>query len=784
MFLGVPRGLTLAQIFIRLEQEHSGITFNEKVNIMEKKYYTARKTKPDNREIWILEYRHPLVKDPNGKTGKKVRKGLGTSDAKLADEYVKQMNILLSNESFWNPSAKLMAKTMFHHGIVESFYGEIEYVVQGYENKREEIIPLKNPETGYSRVLLLGSTGAGKTTLLRQLLGTDPIKEKFPATSTAKTTVFDSEFILSEGNYKSVVTFYSEGEVREMIKDSLRNAIKKYYSTNDPKETLRIFLEDEEQRFRLSYVIGKIKEKKKFAKYESSILMDDQAYIDIKVTEEEQIKFEEKITKYLDEIIAITRRIITALQAEFKEDKLKDEDKIALEELIESEILDYEGDDLLVLADDIVEEIKERFKLLNPQELETEKFGWPICWKLETPDRESIIKSMRFFSSNSSFLFGKLLTPLVSGLRVQGPFKPENVKNIPKLVIIDGEGLGHIPDTTSNLPSKTIKKFDETDAIILVDSVKNPMQAAPYAVLKSTAISGHYRKLFICFTHFDEVKGDNLPTIQDKVDHVYGSVDNLLGKLETELGYEVKKYLVQHLQDATYYFANLDERFQGTKYDFSNDQLIELSNRLERMIRHIPASEACPEYDVSTLLFKIQSAANRFHNIWDGYLKGSSKVPGIKKAHFTQVKALTRRLGYSGENEYSYLRPISDFWASFSEQISGFLSAPISWSPSNPTEEEKSRKIDEIKKKVSSKLGEYAILNIKEKMISEWQTAYNYVGRGSTALRIDEIDTIYDKTIPIPFDDMNIDTRQFAINITKILKDSIIESGGNTTSIL
>ncbi len=41
-------------------------------------------------------------------------------------------------------------------------------------------------------MLLLGTTGAGKTTLVRQFLGTDPATERFPSTSTAKTTVADT----------------------------------------------------------------------------------------------------------------------------------------------------------------------------------------------------------------------------------------------------------------------------------------------------------------------------------------------------------------------------------------------------------------------------------------------------------------------------------------------------------------------------------------------------------------------------------------------------------------
>ncbi|MCL5027664.1 MAG: ABC transporter ATP-binding protein [Bacteroidetes bacterium] len=751
---------------------------------MGNKYYTARKIKPANREGWVIEFRHPLIKDSNGKTGKKIRRGLGTSDEVEAEKLVQQMNLLLGDDSYWHPSSRSKAKDLFNEGIVNAFYDEVDYIIQNYEKLRDKIIPLKSHEEGYSRVLLLGSTGAGKTTLLRQIMGTDPSTEKFPATSTAKTTVFDSEIILSDGTYKGVISFYTEGETRELIKESIKNAVKKYFATKSDKDTLRIFLEDEEQRFRLSYVIGKIKDKKRFNKYESINSSEEKTSNDNNVTEEEQKLFEIKISNYLERIKTITESIIPFCSSELVKDEiLTDDDKIALEQQTFEYIDSYEDEDLLSLVDDIIEEIKLRFETLDKANLVTEKFGWPIYWHKETLVRNEFLNSIRFFSSNSSFLFGKLLTPLVSGMRVQGPFKSELVSNIPKLIIIDGEGLGHIPDTTSNLPFETISKFKTSDAIVLVDDAQSPMLAPPYAVIKSTAISGHYQKLFICFTHFDTVKGDNLPSIEDKTDHIYGSVDNLLGKLESELGYEVKKFLVNHLIKSTYFLANLDEKFRlDSKYSFSNDQLIEFMNKLETMIHPTNIVSVKPTYDVSTILFKIKKASERFHNIWKGYLYGS--IPNIKKMHFSQVKALARRLGYGWETGYSDFKPISDFWASFNEQISGFLTSPVSWHPSNPTEEQKLHKIDELKQKVSAKIESYAIGNIKNQMLHDWQIAFDgFSGRGSDKPRREKIDSIYNNVIPIISDDLDTITKKFITDMLQIISETIKESDGTLTSI-
>lgn len=751
---------------------------------MSKRYYTARKIKPVNRESWIIEFRHPLLKDSKGKIGKKIRRGLGTTNADKAESLVQQMNILLEDESYWSPAAKQKAKSSFDEGIVNAFYDEIEFQVQDYKKRRDNVLPLKTPQDDYARVLLLGPTAAGKTTLLRQLMGTDPDTERFPATSAAKTTVFDTEIILSEGLYKAVITFYSESETRELVKESIKNSMKKYFATSNERDALRIFLEDEEQRFRLSYVIGKIKDKKRYSKYENFSSEDDTHLFDVRVSDSEQLVFENKIKTYLDQIIKMTNNIVSICKKEYSPDSQSEEDQLILEEIILSEIIDYEGDDLSSLTDDIIEEIKDRFTTLSTTETVTTKFGWPIYWYKESTDRKDFLKSIKYFSSNSSLMFGKLLTPLVSGMRVQGPFKPDFLPNIPKLVILDGEGLGHTPDTTSNLPSRIISSLDSVDAILLIDDAQSPMLASPYTVIKSAAISGHYSKLFLCFTHFDAVKGDNLPTLQDKIDHVYGAVDNLLAKLERELGYDVKKFLSSHLDNSSYYLANLNEKFtDDRKFSFVKDQLIDLINKLENIILPVPISDVYPRYDVSTILFKIQNASKRFHNIWQGYLYGSSSIPGIKKAHFTQIKALSRRLGYGWENEYSFLRPISDFWTSFNEQISNFLSSPVSWRPSNPTDEDKIRKVDEIKKKVSAEIQSYAIANIKSKMISEWQRAYNFSGRGSSFKRAGTIDSIYYNTIPIPEEEMTDQVKNFVRDILSIIKKNVQECGGEFTSI-
>ena len=122
---------------------------------------------------------------------------------------------------------------------------------------RDEAIPLppRQPE-GYRHVLLLGTTGAGKTTLVRQLIGTDPSRERFPSTSTSKTTIHDTEIILDNGGWRAAVTFVSRHEARSYLDECISAAALEIVRNADDATILRRLLNHVDQRFRFSYILG------------------------------------------------------------------------------------------------------------------------------------------------------------------------------------------------------------------------------------------------------------------------------------------------------------------------------------------------------------------------------------------------------------------------------------------------------------------------------------------------------------------------------------------------
>ncbi|HEX4508659.1 MAG TPA: hypothetical protein VH328_01205 [Burkholderiaceae bacterium] len=57
------------------------------------------------------------------------------------------------------------------------------------------------------------------------MVGTDPLKERFPSTSTAKTTVHETEVVLQAGPFCAVVTFFQMEDVREHLRECVSAAV-------------------------------------------------------------------------------------------------------------------------------------------------------------------------------------------------------------------------------------------------------------------------------------------------------------------------------------------------------------------------------------------------------------------------------------------------------------------------------------------------------------------------------------------------------------------------------
>ncbi len=101
--------------------------------------------------------------------------------------------------------------------------------------------------------------------------------------------------------------------------------------------------------------------------------------------------------------------------------------------------------------------------------------------------------------------------------------------------------------------------------------------------------------------------------------------------------------------------------------------------------------------------------------------------------HWTRVKALTRRLGHLGRDEYDTLRPVADLIDSLQTHVRPFLETPLRWEPAHgATDDMMTHAIDKISQDVYRRLHEWVGQRMVRDRIIRWQDAY--ADRGQSAV--------------------------------------------------
>lgn len=753
-----------------------------------KKQFVAALSRSQGRSAWAVIFRHPVRIDPNtGKVGLRVRQGLGETDEIKADQLKDQLNQLLGDESYWSLSAKSDAEKRFHRRVVEIFFHGMEPEENDFGAIRESIITLPTSQNSdYRRALLLGTTGAGKTTLLRQLIGTDPESERFPSTSSAKTTVHETEVVLDTGPFRAAVTFFPVDEVREHLNECISEAVLAAYRGDKDAEVLRKLLMHVNQRFRFNYILGNGPQAPTSDDDDEDdngapTFIDESAadqVIDIDGTNA-------LLSTCISDLRSIAARHGDQLKAEL--DATDEKDQRVVDELFE-EGLDRrlrEDEEFHRISDSLMDEIELRFALLDDKgTVRRNKQGWPQYWSWQTDNRAAFIKAVTRFSSNHAPRFGRLLTPLVNGVRVSGPFVPEwNEGKQPKLVLLDGEGLLHTPKSVVTISTSMIRRIESTDAIILVDNATSPMLAAPVAAMKEMITSGSASKLLLVFTHFDEVKGDNLPNATAKEQHVLASAENVLASIGEDLGPFAKRALRGRLKDACFFVGGIDGHLDAAKkaQNRTLSQLRTLLAAIDTIVEKPAPVHTKPIYDRMNLAFAVQKAAVGFHDTWWARLGLPSKS-GANKEHWKRIWALSRRLGTPGfGDEYDNLKPVADLRKQLQDQLYIQLQKPLRWDPVEPTDDaHKQQVFDELAKALSAKILDLATRRVRGERMPEWQTAFNQSGPGSSYVRASIIGKqIYDRAAPVPDVTPSPDRNSFLHEVAAVVESVCLEMGAN-----
>lgn len=717
--------------------------------------YIASKSQSQGRPGFSISFRHPLREDKKGRLGLKVRRGLNTSDSARADELVAEMNEILGDGAWWNANRRQEAALKFDSAIVEAFYDDIQAGQPDSEALRNALLPMPTREEGYAKVLFVGTTGAGKTSLLRHFIGSDPDEDRFPSTSTAKTTVSDIEVIPAEGSFRAVVTFFSEFLIQANIEDCILHACTAVWEKQADDKIAERFLHHPDQRFRLSYTLGSWRTDTQTVESDEdwSFEGDSEEY-PAAANSDESVSSEEKRRNQavLEEFIKRVRRISQPLIADSIKNfgevaVLSADDASAALDIFQEQV--EEAPEFSELVHDVMIEVIERFERLTQGLLNRPRrsSGWPDYWTFETSDRNEFIRQIRWFSSNFAPTFGRLLTPLVDGIRICGPLFPNFSAMHSKMILLDGQGLGHTADSSASVTTHVTRKFSTVDVILLVDNAQQPIQAAAQAVLRAAASSGHYGKLAIAFTHFDQVKGANLPSMAEKRSHVLASVSNYLGNLKEVLSGAVVAAMSNALEKQSFMFGGL----HAASRKLPKGVVAELERLMaffESAVEPPAPPETHPIYDPSGIGFAVQKATETFQRHWATRLNLSSGR--VTPEHWTRVKALTRRIAGELDIEYDTLRPVADMVGRMSEEISNFLDNPIDWTRSPSSEEEAQEAISAIRRDVFTELHDVMLRRLVEEYLAEWRVARDRSGKGSAYKRALDLKSIYESAAPVP----------------------------------
>ena len=755
--------------------------------------HTAGKTR-SNRPGWSVTFSHPRRSDARGKFGLKVRRGLGTTDDAEADRLVEQINVLLNDETWWSIDRRAEAEQRFDHIAVSAFFDGIESGTSQPRDLRERMIPFPPADEVYAKVMLVGSTGAGKTTLLRQLIGSDHTRDRFPSTSTAKTTTADIEIITAAGPYEAVVTFMTEHEVRCAVDECLEEACADVIQGHDDAGIAESLLEHREQRFRLSYILGtwqqELPSQEMDAQYEMQYEYGDAAS-ETDILADDEIVGGSELTvnnERLGDYVARIREIAMAVQEQkaaergaFGDLANANQRQVWLEDFTDGL---YKNQDFSRLSLDIMDGIAERFGLVKAGDFELDSTGWPTLWYYEEKDRDAFLQQVRWFTGNHGRQFGRLLTPLVNGIRVRGSFQPDHVElqdDDRHLVLLDGEGLGHSAREATSVSTKVTERFPETDMILLVDNAQSPMQAAPLELLRSVGSSGHGDKLAIVFTHFDQVQGDNLGSHSQKVNHVRASVGNAIVSLRETLGAPVTEILERQLRGNDFYLGGLNQPTGTIPRGFIKD-MRSLMERMQQSAKRDESIDAAPVYNIARLELHLRDATDGFKSRWGGLL-GLSYYEGIGKVHWGRIKALCRRIANMSDKEYSGLRPVADLVRELQNSISRWLDHPAGWTRHPADDDEGQTVINRIRRKVYTDIHILAERRLLTDHRRGWRTAFGFSGPGSSFDRAKEMGRIYDAAAPSISSMMDAVPQEFLDQVIRIVGDAVEDAGGSVEGI-
>lgn len=721
--------------------------------------YTATAKRNPGRKGYVITFRHPL-KMEGSKPGKKVFKGLGTDDEATAKHLEARMNALLARHDLHSVGSRADAlRDGFEPAIVEIFYGDLDPSATSHRALRERLLPLPAMGAGYAvRTLLLGNSGVGKTTLLRRLIGTDPARDRFPATSTNRTTTCEIEIVTGRADYSAAVTFLSRHQVQQEVIESLSNAVLKAIESGSDEIVMKDLLDDTDQRFRLKYVLGGWTAPN--PKVAASASFGGSPRRGPAGGAAQNSPFLKGVLASVRLIAANARNEVEAILGKLKD--LKDEERnYALDEM------QREGEDSDQFQDtvsEIIEAIEERFTRLPDGTFSKSSTGWPAAWtySAQASERGVFLQAVRWFCANNREEWGALLTPLVTGIRVAGPFRPDWVAEGEEYdhVFVDTQGLDHEKPTTE-LSSEITSIFGQVQNILFVESGKDSLKSqSARKVMEAIAGAGYTGSLTMVLSHMDLVVGEDIPTDEDRKDKAFSGLRSLVAnEVSQNVSREAARQMAAHLENSTFYLGYLDAKKYPEGWDDEDRAGFEesLGHDLRHLTEHLVLranpqllQPGVPQYSFESLGLAVREVSVAFQEVWAARL-GKKRIEGISAAPWQSIKAMSRRYAEGWFDGY-WLRPIDTLISLTRNVLSRFLEVPLDWLPKHKkmTDDEKAAIIDRLKQIVNDELTEMSKARLWKQPQVRWQGAYEPSGPRSTDVRKQRVHELLLTQVPIP----------------------------------
>jgi len=758
--------------------------------------YTATAKKNPGRKGYVITFRHPL-KTENGRPGKKVFKGLGTNDEVMAKKLEAQMNALLGREDLHSVGSRAAASATgeFDPAIVEIFYGDLDPSATSHRTLRDRLLPLPPITLGKPvRTLILGNSGVGKTTLLRRLIGCDGEHDRFPATSTNRTTTCEIEIITGRDNYAGAVTFLTRHQTQQEVIESVSNAVLKAIEGEPDEVVMKDLLDDTDQRFRLKYTLGGWYSPKPPTGAGPSFGVPLKGLPELTPAES---------SPFLKAALISIREIATAARTETEAilgtslETLKDENRsYALDEMQQTAEASEAFEELV---NGIMEEIAARFETLPRGDLRKSSTGWPEAWSFTTTgeQRDDFLKAVRWFCSNMKEEWGCLLTPLVTGIRVSGPFRPSWVPSGQNYehVFVDTQGLDHERPATE-LSSETTSMFAKVQNILFVESGKDSLKSqSARKVMEAIAGSGYTANLTVALTHMDLVVGDDIPTAEDRKGKAFSGLRSLVeNEVSRNVSRDAARQLAGHLERSTFYFGYLDPKKYPESWDTEDkvgfDALLgrDLWSITEHLVERATPQQlrpSVPQYSFDSLGLAVRELSVAFQEVWEARL-GYKRVEGISPAAWQSIKAMSRRHAEGWFDGY-WLRPIDTLVSLTRSVLTRFLETPLKWLPEQKkiTEDQKVAIIDRLKQLVNEELADMSKRRLWEQPQTRWQSAYRPSGPGSTFLRRQRVHELFLHQVPIPQSISDREAHAWVEEVKQVLNQALksLEAEAKKTQI-